>query len=177
LVKLSFPFERFVHYRFDYASLVVDSVRAFASNEFRVAARLLAALFFGLLIAPPLITLLAGRQPFGTEILFAAIFIVWPWVLEFPAWSIRQIQADASFAGHFRTEASAFDWFMHAFFALLAGGAIVCLLVEPTNFNRTELAALWAVALAGGADMVRSVAAWTLAALRGFPLYGERTRR
>jgi hypothetical protein len=176
-VKVPFPFDRFLSYRFDYASLVVDSVRAFASNEFRVSARLVAPLFTGLLIAPPAITLIAGRQPFGTEILFAAIFIVWPWVLEFPAWTIRQIQVDSALAERYPTEARAFDWFMHVFFGLLAAAAIVCLVVQPRQFSQPELAALWAIALAGGAEMVRSVAASSLAALRGFPLYGERSRR
>jgi hypothetical protein len=176
-MKFPFPFDRFLRYRFDYASLVVDSVRAFASNEFRISARLLAPLFTGLLIAPPTVTLIAGRQPFGTEILFAAIFIVWPWILEFPAWTIRQIQVDATLGKCYPTEARAFDWFMHVFFGFLAAVAIVCLVMQPRPFTQPELAALWAIALAGGAEMVRSIAASTLAALRGFPLYGERSRR
>ena len=176
-MKLLFPFERFLRYRFDYASLVVDSVRAFGSNEFRMSARLFAPLFTGLLVAPPVVTLIAGRQPFGTEVLFAAIFIVWPWILEFPAWAIRQIQVDSTLAERYPTEASAFDWLMHVFFGLLAAAAIVCLVVQPRQFSEPALAALWAIALAGGAEMVRSVAASSLAALHGFPLYGERSRR
>jgi uncharacterized membrane protein len=134
-------------------------------------------LFLAVLIAPPLVTLLASREPFSGDVLFVVFFILWPWVLEFPAWTIRQIQADATFQPLYARRSRAYDWFMHAFFALVALVAIGFLLLDSHDLNKTELAALWAVALAGGADMVRSVAAYSLAELKGFPLYGKKSRK
>jgi hypothetical protein len=174
-VEARTPFERFIFYRFDYASLVVDAFRAVASNSYRTEARLLSLPITALLIAPPAITLLEARRPFGSEILFALLIVVWPWVLEVPALGTRQNAAEPAWGQ--QKAARAYDLFMHIGLGLIGLGAVVCLVLEPWPLSDLALAALWAIALAGGADMVRGVTALCLARLYGFPLYGRRSRK
>lgn len=168
------PFERFILYRFDYPSLVVDTMRALASNSYRTSARLVSLPIGALLLAPPILTFVEARRPFGSQVLFALLIVVWPWILEIPGLAIRQTQVEPAFPR--RKVAKAYDWFMHVGLGLIAIAAIVCLMLEPRTWSQWELAGLWAIALAGGADMVRSITAVCLASLRGFPLYGLRSR-
>jgi hypothetical protein len=170
----STAFERFILYRFDYASMVVDAVRALASNDYKISARLVSIPIAALLLAPPVLTFVEARRPFGSQILFALLIVIWPWILELPGLAIRQTQVEPAWPQ--RKVARTYDWFMHIGLGLIAIAAIVCLMLEPKVWSDLELAALWAIALAGGADMVRSLTALCLASLRGFPLYGLRSR-
>lgn len=166
-------FERFVVYRFDYASLVVDSIRAFFSTDYRTTARLFALPIFIFLIAPAVVTVWVGKRPFGSEALFAVILLLWPWILEAPAGLIRQLQVEPSWrlAG-----SRGYDWFMHVVLGVVAFAAIALLAFEPIPLDEHDLAVIWAIGLAGGTDMARSVIALFLAELRGFPLYGDKSR-
>ena len=149
-------------------------MRALASNQYRISARLVSVPIAALLVAPPVVTLVEARRPFGSQVLFALLIVVWPWILEVPGLAIRQTQVEPAWAR--RRTAKAYDWFMHVGLGLIALAAIVCLLLEPRTWSQWQLAGLWAVALSGGADMVRSVTALCLASLRGFPLYGLQSR-
>ncbi len=173
---------RFNKYRFDYASLVFDSVRAFISDEYRTGARMVAIPLLMFMICPPAVTLLIGLQPFGNAYVFAAVLIMWPWILEKPAWSLRQWRADP--VGGFGDGSSPrFDWFIHIVFCLVAVACILAIGFVGHNLadlgpNGNEVLGLaWAVALAGSTDLARSMVALFLARLNGFPLYGPASRK
>jgi hypothetical protein len=173
--------ERFNRYRFDYPSLMFDAFRTFVSDEYRPKARLAVVPLFLLMLCPPAATLAVGLNPFGNVYVFAAVLIVWPWVLEKPAWSLRQWRATP--VGRFDgKESHRFDWFIHGFFCL---SAICCVVLvafagseiqDLGSWGPQLLALIWAVALAGSTDLARSLFALFLARMEGFPLYGESSR-
>lgn len=171
---------RFNRYRFDYASLVFDAGRAFLSQDYRTRARLTVVPLFVFMLCPPTVTLVVGLEPFGDVYVFAAALLIWPWVLEMPAWSLRQWRADP--IGSYRGGTPGFDWFIHAFFCLTALICIALVAFAGAGIGGIEhggkalLAVTWAVALAGSTDLARSLVALFLARLEGFPLYGQASR-
>lgn len=173
----------FNRYRFDYAALVFDSMRAFTSEEYRTQARLAAIALLVFMMLLPALTLWKGLQPFGDPYVFAVVLLTWPWLLERPAWSLRQWRA-ASVSGFRGAAKPRFDFLLHCVFCLLALACMLAIglagedLKELGGSNGDELLGLvWAVALAGGTDIARSLVALFLARLDGFPLYGAATRR
>lgn len=173
---------RFNQYRFDYASLVYDAGQVFLSDRYRAGARLMAIPLFLFLLIPPAVTLVVGLQPFGDVYVFAVMLIAWPWILEKPAWSLRQWRADP--VGRPNAEGSpAFDTFIHVFFCLASVSCILLVgfaggeIETVTPYGEQLLALAWAVALAGSTDLARSLMALWLARLHGFPLYGRASRK
>jgi hypothetical protein len=173
---------RFNRYRFDYASLVFDSGRAFFSDEYRTGARIVAAPLLLFMLCPPAVTLLIGLNPFGDAYAFAVMLIAWPWVLEMPAWSVRQLRASPALTAPI-ARAPGFDWFIHAFFCAVALVAIVAVGFKAHHLEAIGargdllLGLAWAIALAGSTDLARSLVALFLARLHGFPLYGPNSRK
>jgi hypothetical protein len=164
----------FLRYRFEYASLVWDSIQAVGSKAFLWKARGWALLGLPLLLSVPAAILYVGSHPFGNPYAFGAALGLWPILLESLAYKLRQ--AAATSYGYPRPDdPSNFDFFLFAIFTALAVGAAIALFsLDTAKTAQIPLGILWGVALAGGVDFVRSAVGLTLAATGGYPLYGPR---
>src|SRR6266566_6226736 len=129
-----------------------------------------------LLLAVPAAILYVGSHPFGNPYAFGAALGLWPILLESLAYKVRQASAASYGYGYTPAEdPNNFDFFLFAIFTALAVGTAVALFsLDTATMKQIPLAILWGVALAGGVDFVRSALALTLAATRGYPLYGPR---
>jgi hypothetical protein len=164
----------FLCFRFDYASLVWDCAAACARNSFRWHARLAALLGLPFLLALPAAILVIGTKPFGDAYAFGAALILWPFFLEIPGHMHRQAVV---LNNHRPQDPSKFDFFLFAFFTIVAIAAQILLLSNYTDKiddNKVLFGILWGVALAGGVDCARTAVASILAATKGYPLYGKR---
>jgi hypothetical protein len=174
--------EAYLRFRFDYASLLWDSLRGFFRHQpaYGARIRIASALIFLVLLAPPVITLIVGDTYFGNGYAFPLTILIWPVFLEAPSWLLRQGQA---WPGTAHAPGSQFDTFLHVAFGVVAVLAIAALwyfdddltdVVQRGNVSDIGwigVAMLWGVALSGGADLARSIVAFGMARLHGFPLY------
>lgn len=161
----------FLRYRFEYASLVWDSLATVFNKRFRWHARVVALFFFPLLLGLPGAIIYVGSHPFGNPYWFCAALGLWPILLESIAYQVRQ--ASATHATE--PEPGGFDFFLFSVFTLLAvASAALLFALDKRTWEPKWVGLLWGIALAGGVDFVRSGISSGLSLMGGYPLYGPR---